>query len=274
LTGPEPRFLAGVAGPLFALHFAAQRKGRRGVLVLPPFAEELNKSRRMLSLAARALQRVGLHVLLVDLYGTGDSGGDFADATLSLWRDDLQRAAAWLSEQGVVGLDVLAVRGGTLLVQDLALPTGMARGSVVLWQPVLSGASLVAQFLRLRVAEAMTSEPDAKAPGARSLLEDTGRIEVAGYEITRELVAELESIGDPLARPDGWQEWSWFELAGPGVSGPSAATQRAIARLRERGLRVREAVIEGEPFWATPETAVVPALIDATVAALAERGVA
>ena len=125
--------------------------------MLPPFAEELNKSRRMLSLAARALQSAGIEVLLIDLFGTGDSGGDFGDATLAIWRDDLRRGAAWLAERGVARLDVLAVRGGALLLEDLAPPPGVDHGRVVLWQPVTSGRLLIAQFLRLRVAEGMSA---------------------------------------------------------------------------------------------------------------------
>ena len=127
MTGPDPYVLAGTAGSLFALHFAAAGASRRAVLVLPPFAEELNKSRRMLALAARALQGAGIDVLLIDLYGTGDSGGDFGDATLAIWRDDLRRGAAWLAERGVARLDVLAVRGGALLLDGLRAAAG--RGS-------------------------------------------------------------------------------------------------------------------------------------------------
>jgi exosortase A-associated hydrolase 2 len=271
LTGPDPYVIAGSAGSLFALHFAATGLRRRAVLMLPPFAEELNKSRRMLSLAARALQSAGIDVLLIDLYGTGDSGGDFGDATLAIWRDDLQRGAAWLAARGVARLDVLAVRGGALLLEDLAPPPGVAHGRVVLWQPVVSGQLLIAQFLRLRVAESMTlSDRGAESPDTRKLLESEGSVEVAGYAISRELVRGLEEITDPLTNAHAWEAWDWFEVSGPGATAPGVAAQRTIAAMRARGMRVRESCLEGEPFWATPEIAVVPALIDATVECLAE----
>jgi alpha/beta superfamily hydrolase len=93
LIGPEPHFIAGHGGQLFALHFPSEKPSGRALLVLPPFAEELNKTRRMLSLAARALQNAGHEVLLVDLYGTGDSAGDFADASFRGWSADLQAAS-------------------------------------------------------------------------------------------------------------------------------------------------------------------------------------
>jgi len=267
LTGPDPYVFTGTAGSLFALHFAATGAGR-AVLVLPPFAEELNKSRRMLSLAARALQSARIEVLLVDLYGTGDSGGDFGDATLAIWRDDLRRGAAWLAERGVTRLDVLAVRGGALLLEDLAPPPGMDPGRVVLWQPVTSGRLLIAQFLRMRVAEGMSASDRADSPDARALLQSVGSVEVAGYTLSNDLVRGLEGIIDPLTSAGGWGAWEWLEVSGPGADKPGVAAQRAIAAMRARGMHVRESVVEGEPFWATPEIAVVPALVDATVGCL------
>ncbi len=167
---------------------------------------------------------------------------------------------------------MLAVRGGALLLADFEPPAGVAYGHVVLWQPVVSGKMLVAQFLRLRVAEGITGSE--RAPGhrdGRSILETAGRVEIAGYEITRDLALRLEEVTDPLARASGWQSWSWLEVTAPGASSVGAAAQQAIAQLRERGAEVDEGVIEGAPFWATPEIAIVPALIDATVRAFAER---
>src|SRR5258705_9769402 len=50
---------------------------RGSVLYLPPFAEEMNKSRRMAALQARAFARIGWNVLQMDLFGCGDSSGEF-----------------------------------------------------------------------------------------------------------------------------------------------------------------------------------------------------
>ena len=268
LPGPDPYFLAGTAGPLFALHFAAAGPAQHTVLVLPPFAEELNKSRRMIALAARALQTAGIEVLLLDLYGTGDSGGDFGDATLAIWRDDLRSATAWLAGRGVTRLDVLAVRGGALLLEGFAPPSGVASGRVVLWQPVTSGRLMLTQFLRLFVAETMADGGPSR--DARVLLASDGRVEVAGYTLSRELVSGLEGVTDPLTHADRWAGFDWLEVSAAGVNAPGAAAQRSIEAMRQRGQRVRELCVEGEPFWATPEIAVVPALVGATLACLAE----
>jgi exosortase A-associated hydrolase 2 len=273
LTGPNPFFLEGTAGALFCLHYPARQPARHGVLVLPPFAEEMNKCRRMLGLTARAIQRAGLDVLLVDLFGTGDSAGDFSDASLEVWRDDLRRTIGWLAERGIPRLDLLAVRGGALLLQALELPIGMRRGRIVLWQPIVSGKLLVSQFLRVRAAEGMADADRGRAgPDTRASLQARGSIEVAGYEISRSLVSQLEDIADPLAEAANWQALSWLEVVAEGVAEPGPAAQRALDRLRQRGATVHAAVVPGDPFWATPEIAVVPRLVDATVGAFAEPG--
>ena len=66
------------------------------VLYIHPWAEEMNKSRRMAALGSRALAAQGWAVLQVDLLGCGDSSGDFGDATWEAWLDDVTQAAQWL----------------------------------------------------------------------------------------------------------------------------------------------------------------------------------
>lgn len=270
-TGLQAFFLEGMAGPLFCIHHSplTAARTRRGVLVLPPFAEEMNKSRRMLTLAAQGLRGAGTDVLMVDLLGTGDSAGEFADATLEAWRSDVERAAGWLSERDVSHLDILAVRGGALLLEDLKLPTGLARGRLVLWQPQINGKLLVSQFLRLRLAQGLGRvDRVTEAPDSRTRLANAGRIEVAGYEITTQLVRELEAVTEPLRDANSWERVFWLEVVADDVTDVSPASLRAVDAMRSGGATVDVRVVPGEPFWATPEIAVVPGLVTATIAAL------
>ena len=78
--GPEPLFIDRPGGDLFALYHPPRRAPQGGVVYIPPFAEEMNRSRRMAALQARALAESGWGVLTIDPYGCGDSAGDFADA--------------------------------------------------------------------------------------------------------------------------------------------------------------------------------------------------
>ncbi|HEY9550049.1 MAG TPA: hypothetical protein VIR45_11165, partial [Kiloniellaceae bacterium] len=92
----EALCLDGPAGPLFAVHHAAAPASRQGLglVYLPPFAEEMNRSRRMAALQARRLAALGVDDLLLDPFGTGDSAGDFGDARWEIWREDARTAIA------------------------------------------------------------------------------------------------------------------------------------------------------------------------------------
>ena len=59
-----------------------------------PFCEEMNKARRMAALQSRRLAALGYSVLQIDLFGCGDSSGDFADAR-EIWKRP-QIALDWL----------------------------------------------------------------------------------------------------------------------------------------------------------------------------------
>src|SRR5687768_8838655 len=68
-------------GRRFCLLHMPSRPARALVVYVHPFAEEMNKSRRMAALQARALAASGHAVLQIDLLGCGDSSGDFGDAS-------------------------------------------------------------------------------------------------------------------------------------------------------------------------------------------------
>jgi len=74
------------------------------VVFAQPFVEEMNKSRRMAALQARALAGQGWAVLLPDLLGCGDSPGDKGDARWTAWVDDsVALAGCAVHAQMVIG---------------------------------------------------------------------------------------------------------------------------------------------------------------------------
>ena len=91
-AGPRPFFLRFTAGRRFCLLHAPERRAIGAVLYVHPLAEEMNKSRRMAALQARALAASGWFVLQVDLFGCGDSDGDFGDADWQRWLADVDEA--------------------------------------------------------------------------------------------------------------------------------------------------------------------------------------
>ena len=76
---------------------------RASILFLHPFAEEMHRSRHMVASQARALAGAGYRVMLLDLYGCGDAGGEFTDATWDIWQQDAAYAAESLAGSGGAG---------------------------------------------------------------------------------------------------------------------------------------------------------------------------
>ncbi|MGN2390547.1 hydrolase 2, exosortase A system-associated [Pelomicrobium sp. G1] len=260
-------------GPRFCLlHRPAAGNPRGVVLYLHPFAEEMNKCRRMAALGAQALAAAGFAVLQVDLLGCGDSPGDFGEATWDGWLEDARAAADWLArEQGSPVGWLWGLRAGCLLAAEASRRIESVNG-LLLWQPVASGAQHLAQFLRLKSANALLASGSASRRDdlRRKLVEEDQPVEVAGYTLTPALARGLEhatlEIGAQVKRI------VWLEVSAttPPVLSP-AAGQR-IARWQEEGLRVAAHAVAGPPFWQTVEVSECPALVEATISALRASG--
>jgi uncharacterized protein len=262
--------LAVGGGERLCIWRAPEHGALRGVVVhVPAFAEEMNKCRPMVALAARRLAASGFGVLEVDLLGCGDSTGDFADARFDAWLDDIVAAVQWLRERDDAALWLWGARGGALLAAAATHCLAEAV-SVLLWQPVLAGRVMLSQFLRLKLA-ADALAGDGERAGTRQLREELGRgmpIDVAGYRLTPALAAGMEAAALAFAPTVRRVVWLEVSAAAQPAIGPAALT--AIANLREGGAPVHAAALGGPGFWQTVEIEMCPALVDATVAALME----
>jgi len=240
----------------------------RGVLVhVHAFAEEMNKSRRMVAQAARAMAEDGWGVLQIDLAGCGDSSGDFADARWNVWVDDVLHAERWAAARFGSVPWLWGLRAGALIaVQAAAARSG--RLPLLLWQPVSAGRVHLHQFLRIAVARDLGHESSARTrtPSLRDRLRGGEALEVAGYRIHPSLADGLESAQLSLGRQQA--RVVALEVAGqPGATvSPAIATELSSAR--SRGVEVDAATIVGAPFWQTVEIEDVPALAQGSVAAL------
>lgn len=262
----EGSFLPGAAGPVFILyHSTGPDIAHRGdVIVVPPFAEEMNKSRRMFALLAARLASAGVGTLVLDLFGTGDSAGDFSAARYEIWIDDIGRALAWLRRRTVAPVALVGLRFGGLLAADFARRYPDAVDQLVLWQPVVSGESTVTQFLRLRVAAAMMSNQEGKESTAalRARLAAGEALEVGGYMLVPELAAAIDALQlEPLVTAQ-CPAVAWLEL-GSGDLAP--VSKRVCAAWHARGVPVHAVSVPGPAFWSSVEIAVAPSLIEQTL---------
>ncbi len=272
---PHAFVLPGSRGGLCALYFAPQRDvpAKGDVLVVPPFAEEMNRCRAMVSLQARTWAEAGVGTLVLDPYGTGDSAGDFVDATWSQWHDDLRRGIAWLERHGQGCQALLGIRLGAIMAAELAREATCVR-HLLLWQPVLSGKTFYTQFLRIRIAAELNLPERVKSTNELRQMGASGQaVEVSGYEVGPALGAELDGLSFDAKACAPRTAISWFEVNAEAEATLAPASQQAIDGLRDAGMTVHSCTVVGPAFWHVHERELAPALIAATAQCSAAWGV-
>lgn len=260
-------FLPGEPGSRFCIYHAPANGGGtgRGWVYLHPFADEMNKSRRMAALQSRRLAAAGYAVVQVDLFGCGDSSGDFGDARWEIWKQDAQAAIRWLQNRVDGPISLWGLRLGGTLAADLARGPGMNIEQLLLWQPVVSGEQFLRQFLRLRLAAEMLSNGAAKT-GLRELQETLERgvsLEIAGYELHPELASAIGGLRLANLVP-AVKRVHWLEVSSQPDPTMSRASLQALEAWRGDCVDVRSAVVTGEAFWSTLEITDCEALCNAS----------
>ena len=241
------------------------------MLYAHPFAEEMNKTRRMASLGARALAADGWATLSLDLTGCGDSAGDFGEATWEQWRADLRAGWDWLAAQFHGPRWLWGLRAGCLLAAELTR-TLAAKPPLLLWQPGALGQAAP------RVSSCDCASR-ASGSAARKAATERRRCERSSPEGAR---WKSRATRSPPRSPGTWTRPSWTSKAtrrrvrwlevATGDSpdlGPGARAK--LARWSAGGAKIDvRAPCRGSAFWQTVEITECPALVEATVAALAQ----
>ena len=268
----QPFFLNASGGQRLCVYHAPPSgiRIREALIYLHPFCNEMNKSRRMASLQARALAREGVAVLQIDLYGCGDSSGDFADALWDIWKEDVSLAHKWLDDSLGVPVSLWGLRLGALLALDYASESGRLIPKLILWQPGSTGESYITQFLRMRIANEMLTADSSKSAasnhgtqGLRSIMKQGQSLEIAGYELVPALAAAIDRLKVASLTPRG-SKVEWFEIMADVGRDLPPVSQQILAEWRRQGVAVDSHCVVGLPFWATQEIAECPALLHAT----------
>jgi len=248
---PTSFFLPGAKGNLFAMYYppADSAENVEDVLYVHPFAAEMFASRNVISALCRALARCGVGVLTVDLYGCGDSSGEFGEARWEIWREDLRMAVRWLHERGSERLSLWGLRLGALQVMDFAAQSRDTYERLVLWQPVVSGEAMLTQFLHMNAEETYGGNGITRLtdPAQRKLLSAGQTIEVAGFELGTELIRSMDRerlapLGKLVRAPIHWME------IGSGDS-MQAESLSVIRQWQDSAVEVSTYKVSGVPFW-------------------------
>jgi len=261
----------GALGRRFAMHHVPQGGRLHGLAVyVHPFAEEMNKSRRMAALHAAAMAEAGWAVLQPDLLGCGDSAGDFGQASWDDWVDDVVQACQWLRRRHDLlqaPLCLWGLRSGCLLAAEAATRVECLATHFLFWQPVLNGQVLLQQFLRLKLAGELIGGSGKQAMNsARQALANGQSVEIAGYRLAPGLAQGL--AGTRLEPPPTVSQVDWFDLSSREDLPPSAATDSVAASWQAAGHVVRRHKVVGPSFWQTNEIEVCTDLIGSGIATL------
>jgi exosortase A-associated hydrolase 2 len=155
------------------------------VVFVHPFMEERQDAHPFLrSLAAQVSAR-GLWAMRFDLHGCGDSEGEWEDATIASWLDDIRAACDFAKAQsGVERVILCGLRFGATLaaLADIGDP----RAPLVMIQPVVKGVAYSMDMLRAYLAAEMVLTK--KAGVTRDALVERLRlgqtVNVFGYHLT------------------------------------------------------------------------------------------
>lgn len=229
------------------------------LLILPPFAEEMNCCRRVFATLAATLATAdtaakpgaGIDCYLPDFYGTGDSEGDFHNISLQQWRQDLLSFLPQLT--GYQQVHVLGCRFGAALLLDwLAdIRQTVPLGQVLLWQPQLDARRFWQQLQRL---QQLSEQPADDAAHNKDFLS------VAGYTIPLDIRTEAAKLQTDL--PADISPLFWFESTLSGQLSP------ASIRIQQTHPNILMQAVNGQPYWLSQEPVDTQALLAATVAVL------
>lgn len=263
-----PFYISGSVGRLFILECSPTKtlKSKQAILHIPAFADELNKSRRMVSLQSKELAKQGHTIIVVDLFGTGDSEGDFLEARWEIWKTDILIVCKWLVDRGAESICLWGLRLGALLAMDFIADGTFRVCKLLCWQPVLSGEVFLMQFLRLRtVASLMTKNiQKEKNSDLKQQLIDGQTIEVAGYMLNSYLANSIMALKVDKMELKLIDQLVFFEIVSSEEKLISFANQKMIDTQKSQGIDVVIRKVVGSPFWATQEISEVPELITDT----------
>ena len=244
----------------------ASRPGSVGLVLCPPFADEAIHAHRVLVEFAERLADQGIPALLFDYAGTGDSEGQFEDASLDSYFRDIGGAVEYLRRRAAIPrCGLLGLRLGATLAARVGR-SDPTLAALVLWAPIPRCREYFRSFLRSRLLTEVTTL-GRRTETVRSLEERlmAGEVvDVRGYGISETMARGFLDHGPDMpdiecAAPTLRVDVRAETLASPppGGDGPP----RAGSEPRQMTARW----VTDEPFWDRARVGNHDALFSTTV---------
>ena len=248
---------------IFLAHYFPNKRASvedpRVVILVPPFAEEMNRSKRMFILCAQKLSESGLNVILFDYAGTGDSEGEWGDYSYVDWLQNFLDVYQYAQTKSLHSVDLISLRFGSLLSADAIVNKSIAINNCIFWDPVEKGETFMRQLIRTKIAAEMSLTKNKNDKyNYLNELDQKGFIEIAGYKLTRELIDSIKllKLSDNLEELTKMSVVHWIQL-GQHLAQPKCLNESILQSLSFKS-------VEDIRFWMQQEVTISPVLIDET----------
>ncbi|MCX4024972.1 hydrolase 2, exosortase A system-associated [Endozoicomonas sp. SM1973] len=264
----SPHFLSTPAGHLYAVHYVPPSAiSTKGYIVhIPAFAEEMNKSRHIISKQARLMAEQGWQVVVFDLSGTGDSEGLLVDVDWPTWLNNIQAVMDWLMTEPLPVVLWGLRLGACLAVDYLNRLPSPENTHLLLWQPIIKGQPFLQQFLRMRLAaDLLDKQTGETVKLLREQLVKEGSLEVAGYLLPNQLTSAIDQIDLTQQLLPLTAQVVWLEMIRETGASLSLPSQKTIAAWQQNHNKLHQTNIVTDPFWSTQELTTGDGFIEQTL---------
>ena len=173
------------------------KKGHRdvGIVFCAPFGEEKQESHRTMVNFARLLAQSGFYVLRFDYYGTGDSQGEWQEATWESHLSDISSSFELLRSQGCKQIGLLGLRLGGTLARFFADQNPIA-SFLVLWEPIINVREYLFECMRANLTTQMTQYGKIEVNREQLLagLEQGVPVNLSGYLLTKAFYEQAKTV--------------------------------------------------------------------------------
>lgn len=241
------------------------------VILVPPFAEEMNRSKRMYVLCARMLAQSGYHAICFDFSGTGDSSGEWGQFSYSDWLSDLTEVVSH-ARRDSCRVNFISLRFAALVLADTIKAGDIDAEKCVFWDPVESGEILMRQLVRMKIAAAMAD--DSKKISTQEVTDAIARdgyFESGGYHITQSMFEEIQQkkISTNIINILRQSEAHWMTLGNHRKCDREKwlPTSFKGEQISEHGLQNNLIMhpVNDVKFWMQQETTISPKLLQETI---------
>jgi len=178
---------------LYSAFYKPLHNHEKGYLICHPFADEKKSTQNFFVDLAKNLCLAGYLVVLFDLNGCGDSEGNFKDASITSWLDDINNIYLHIKKTfeikniGFIGLRFSAYLG------MLSLNNSLFFNRLILIEPIFNVRNYFEKLLRGKLIKELHTY--------KSILSDKGKfannldknkfIDIDGYEISSGFYLDL-----------------------------------------------------------------------------------